>query len=129
MKTFIFIFTILLTHFTFSAPQTEVKEEVKISHIQLTEAQKIEQLIVSMEQLQNAKFWRNGTFYSAKIAGDHLRMKVRKIGVEHLTAKSFIKKIASESYLSGLDYKIKMNDGHVIASKEFFYEELKKIEN
>lgn len=94
---------------------------------QLTENQKIEALILSVENLKGAKFYRNGTTYNAKEAADHLRMKWGKAGSRVKTANDFIEKVASKSYLSGSDYKIVYSNGKEVKTSVFFYAELKKI--
>ena len=93
----------------------------------LTEKQKIEALILSVENLKDAKFYRNGTTYNAKEAADHLRMKWEKAGSRVKTANDFIEKVASKSYLSGSEYKIIYSNGKEVKTSVFFYAELKKI--
>ncbi|MDR2979813.1 MAG: DUF5329 domain-containing protein [Bacteroidales bacterium] len=94
----------------------------------LTEREKIEQLIASVEQLQDAKFIRNGTTYNAARAAEHLRTKLQKAGNRVKTAQDFIIGIASSSYFSGNPYYIKFKDGRQITSREFFEGKLREIE-
>lgn len=94
----------------------------------LTEKEKIETLIKSVENLENAKFYRNGSVYDAAAAASHLRMKVSKAGDRVKTAEDFIEKIASKSSVSGEDYKIIFSDGKEIFTKIYFYNILKTIE-
>ena len=93
----------------------------------LTELQKIEQLIQSVEQLKGAEFMRNGTAYSAQQAAAHLRAKLKKAGGRVKTAQDFIDGVASASYLSGKPYYIRFNDGKQVTSKEFFEGRLREI--
>ena len=104
---------------------TAVRSQVKA----LTEREKIEQLIVAVEQLKDAEFIRNGTAYKAPRAAEHLRTKLKKAGSKVQTAQDFISGIASASYFSGTPYYIKFKDGRQITSKEFFQKKLKEIES
>lgn len=94
----------------------------------LSEQQKIEALIASIEKLDNAKFYRNGSYYDSKSAGKHLRMKLEKAGGKIKTARDFIDKIATKSSMSGEYYKIVFNDGKVIHASTFLYNVLKSLE-
>ncbi len=93
-----------------------------------TDKEKIEALIQSVEDLENAKFYRNGSVYNAKEAGSHLRMKVRKAGERIKTVEDFIEKIASKSSMSGENYKIIYDDGKEIITNTFFYTTLETLE-
>ena len=94
----------------------------------LTEREKIERLIVAVEQLQDAEFIRNGTAYTAPRAAEHLRTKLKKAGDRVKTAQDFIIGIASSSYFSGNPYYIKFKDGRQVTSKDFLEKKLKEIE-
>ena len=94
---------------------------------QLTEKEKIEALISSIEDLKNAKFYRNGALYDATTAAKHLRMKYSKAGNKIKTASDFIEKIASKSSMTGQDYKIVFSDGKVIPARKYFYDKLKTL--
>ncbi|MBS1505653.1 MAG: DUF5329 family protein [Bacteroidetes bacterium] len=89
-----------------------------------TEKSKIEFLLKEVEKLDGAKFWRNGSSYSAKAAADHLRMKWEKAGRAIKTAKDFIEKIGSESSVSGKPYQIEFKDGKKINTSVFFHQKL-----
>jgi Family of unknown function (DUF5329) len=88
------------------------------------EERKIEYLIASIENLQNAQFIRNGVAYEAKSAADHLRMKRQKAGSRVSTAEEFIRLCASVSSASGALYQIRFSDGRVITSEVFLRERL-----
>ena len=87
------------------------------------EAGKIEFLISSVENLDNAVFIRNGTEHDSKEAGEHLRMKLRKAGSYIDNADDFIK-ICSSSYITGKPYFIKFSDGEIIEAEKFFRKKL-----
>lgn len=95
---------------------------------QLTEAQKIEQLINYIAHLEGCKFIRNGTEYAPTDAANHLRLKLKKGGNAKMTAKEFIDKLASESSMSGKPYQIKWKDGKVYIIKPFLLRELERID-
>ena len=90
------------------------------------EKEKIEFLISSVENLEGAKFIRNGTEHNGKEAADHLRMKLQSdVGMVQ-TADDFIRLCASQSYISGEPYLIRFSDGKTIKSEQYFREKLKK---
>ena len=93
----------------------------------LTESQKIDRLIASIESLEGAKFIRNGSEHSPGEAAKHLRDKRGQAGDKLKTADEFIEQIGSRSSLSGEDYTIKFADGRVVKSGEFLREQLKKL--
>ena len=111
--------TIVLLLVSFSYGQT--------MKLKLTEMEKIENLILSIEKLDSAQFYRNGTYYTAQKAAEHLRMKVGKAGSRVKTAQDFIDKVASESYLSGEKYKIVYSDGRSVTSESFLSEKLRLL--
>ena len=93
------------------------------------EARKIEQLIAAVEQLQSAKFVRNGTAYDAKKASDHLRLKLREAGERVATAEDFIRLCASRSSVSGRAYEIEFADGRRITSEAFLRAKLGELQS
>lgn len=93
----------------------------------LSETQKIEALFKAVEQLKEAKFYRNGELHDATAAAKHLRMKWEKAGSRVKTAIDFIEKIASKSSMSGEPYKIVYANGKTVLARQFFYEQLKSI--
>ncbi len=94
---------------------------------QLTEKQKIEYLIKSIEKLDGAYFWRNGEYHTAKEAAEHLRLKFKNAGSKIKTAKQFIDNIATKSSMTGTVYKIKFKDGKIVESKTFLYQKLGEL--
>ena len=95
---------------------------------QLTEEQKIDRLIATVETLKDATFVRNGSEYDCKAAAEHVRRKRKAAGNKVKTAPEFITQIASKSMRSGEPYKIKFKDGKEITSGEFLTKELEKLE-
>lgn len=100
----------------------------------LTELEKIEKLIVMIEQ-SNVQFIRNGQSYPPTEAAQHLRTKLDQATNSWFapkkadwTAIMFIDKIASKSSLSGKDYLIQLPDGKEVKSKDWLLEKLKIIE-
>jgi hypothetical protein len=93
------------------------------------EAQKIEALIRAIEALQGqAVFLRNGSEHDAKAAGDHLRLKWKNAGRRVKSAADFIRTCGTGSSLSGQPYKIRYRDGREVASANFLWTELKKLD-
>jgi hypothetical protein len=94
----------------------------------LTEQQKIDVLIHSVETLPGAKFIRNGSAYDGKAAADHLRTKRHYAGSRIKTASDFIDACASKSSMSGLPYQVQFADGKTEDANIFFHDELKALE-
>jgi hypothetical protein len=108
----ILVLLIVLNHPIVRAAQADV------------EKRKIEFLLSQIETLKGAKFWRNGSSYTAKQAADHLRMKSEKAGKSIKTAQDFIEKIASKSSMSGKAYVIEFADGAKTETKAFLIKKL-----
>jgi hypothetical protein len=94
----------------------------------LSEQQKIDALIHSVETVPGAQFIRNGSSYDAKAAVEHLQMKRRYAGNHIKTASDFIELCASRSSMTGLPYKIRFADGKTQDAAEYFHARLKQIE-
>jgi len=94
----------------------------------ISERQKIEALLSSIEHLQGAVFIRNGSEYSAAQAAEHLRYKWGKAGERVKSAEDFIALCATKSSMSGLAYRIRFADGKTVDSAVFFLAELAKLE-
>jgi len=94
----------------------------------MTEADKINALIATVDQLPGAVFIRNGSEYPAAKAAEHLRMKWQYAGKRIKTAEDFIKYCASASSMSGNRYQIRFADGHTVYSADFFHQQLRRIE-
>lgn len=100
-----------------------------------TEEQKIEKLLIRVGKIQGS-FIRNGESHTAEEAEKHLRYKLQEAknsifapDPKEWTAKLFIEKIASKSFLTGTPYLIKTSDGKEIKSSDWLFTELGKIES
>jgi len=94
----------------------------------LTEQQKIDLLIHSIETLPDAQFIRNGSAHDGKAAVEHLQMKRRYAGSRIKTADDFIECCASRSSMTGLPYQVRFADGKTENADVYFRAELKRIE-
>jgi hypothetical protein len=94
----------------------------------VSEAQRIQYLIRSVEQLSNAKFIRNGSAHDAPAAAEHLRLKLRRAQGRCDTADDFIRLCASKSTVSGQPYQIRFADGSLLTSEAFLRLKLKELE-
>jgi hypothetical protein len=63
--------------------------------------------LIELVAQSGCSFERNGKFYDAKSAAEHLRMKLKRAGPRVSSAEQFIAKIASNSYLSGQLYRMR----------------------
>jgi len=96
--------------------------------VPLTEDQKIDALIHSVEVLPDAQFIRNGSAHDGKAAADHLRMKRRFAGSRIHTANEFIEGLASRSSETGLPYQIRFANGKTEDASVFLHMVLSHIE-
>jgi hypothetical protein len=100
---------------------------VAVSAQENIEKKKIEFLLSSVENLKGAVFIRNGSEHSdGKAAAAHLRMKLKTAGGRVKTADDFIRLCASQSFLTGKPYMIRLPNGKTIKSEEYFREKLKE---
>ncbi len=81
---------------------------------------RIDYLINSLGKLNGAVFVRNGSDYNASTAQDHLRQKLRAAGERVQTAEQFIKYCASESSMTHQPYRIRLADGKVQNTADYF---------
>jgi len=94
----------------------------------MTETEKIESLIRTVDALEDAVFIRNGTEYNCHAAAEHMRAKWNWKKNEIKTARDFIRVAATSSSMSGKDYLIRFKDGREVKSADFLLAELAKIE-
>ncbi|EOQ95545.1 hypothetical protein LEP1GSC195_3765 [Leptospira wolbachii serovar Codice str. CDC] len=101
----------------------------------LTEEQKIEKLLKSVGKIQGS-FIRNGETHTPEEAEKHLRYKLEEAknsffapNPKEWTAKLFIEKVASQSFLTGTPYRIKPSNSKEILSADWLLAELSKIES
>ncbi|MDQ2964204.1 MAG: DUF5329 domain-containing protein [Pseudomonadota bacterium] len=93
----------------------------------LTDAEKIEALIVAVEARNDLKFIRLGTVHTAGEAGRMLRVKLAFAGDRVKTVDDFIDHVATAT-MSGKPYLVRYPDGKEGTSAEFLRQELKRIE-
>lgn len=89
---------------------------------------KIDFLLRCIESLNGAQFLRNGSSYSPDEAVSHLRLKWRAAGSRVVTARDFIREVASKSSVSGLAYSIRFSDGRVVTTADFLEQQLAAYE-
>ena len=94
----------------------------------VSEAEKIEALIASVEKSAGLRFIRNGKDYDGAAAGKHLRDKWSFAGERIHTAHDFIDGLASKSSLSGKPYRIRYADGREENSADYFNRRLAELE-
>ncbi len=102
---------------------------IKPQQAMQTEAEKIDKLIVYVQNLKGCSFIRNGSAYTPVEAADHLRLKLKKGAKKAATAQAFIDNLASYSSSSGEPYRIKYTDGKMYPIKPFLQRELIRIEH
>ena len=90
-----------------------------------SEALKIQQLILSVERLEGAKFIRNGREHDARAAADHLRLKLKRAGRAVKTADDFIRLCGTGSSMTGEAYRIRFADGTISTAEAFFRNQLR----
>jgi hypothetical protein len=94
----------------------------------LTETDKIESLIRTVEGLRGGVFVRNGQTYDGRTAAKHMRTKWRWQAGSIKTARDFIRLVASTSSQSGQPYLIRWNDGREEKSADFLGGALDRLE-
>lgn len=94
----------------------------------LSENDKIEKLISSLRDIDGAKFIRNAQEHTVDEAIAHMKKKWEWKRAEIKTAKDFITIAGSKSSVTGEPYLIKMPDGTVVKSEEWFRKQLRIIE-
>jgi hypothetical protein len=90
------------------------------------EKKKIEFLISSVENSKGVKFIRNGSEHDGKEAANHLRVKLKQADGKVQTTDDFIRLCASQSFMTGQTYMIRLSDGKTIKSEEYFRKKLKE---
>lgn len=93
----------------------------------LTDAEKIEALIVAVEARSDLKFIRLDSEHTAGEAGRMLRVKLAFAGDRVKTVDDFIDHVATAT-MSGKPYFVRYPDGKEVTSAEFLRQELKRIE-
>ncbi len=114
--------SVLLLSFGFACAPTVGQEKA------ITEKEKIEKLIKSVEAMKDATFVRNDQEYSAANAARFLRGKWDTNARDIKTAADFIDKVGTASGSTGKAYLIRSKDGRETKSRDYLQAELKKIE-
>jgi len=94
----------------------------------VSERQKIQALLNALER-SKCSFIRNGTEYPAGKAREHLERKLSSAGGRIVTARQFIKHIASGSSMTGAPYLVRLPDGKIMETSVWLLERLKEIES
>lgn len=93
----------------------------------LTDAEKIEALILAVEARKDLQFIRLDNVHTAGEAAGMLRVKLAFAGDRVKTVDDFIDHVATASQ-SGRPYFVRYADGKEVSSAEFLRQELKRIE-
>jgi hypothetical protein len=90
--------------------------------------QEIEQLFTALQQSQ-CEFQRNGSWYDAGKATEHLRQKYDYLLKKKLapTTEAFIERAATQSSLSGKPYQVRCGQAQAVPSKQWFEQQLKAL--
>ena len=94
----------------------------------LTEAEKIQALISTVEKSQGLQFIRNGSVHDPAAAASHLRLKWKHAGKRVHTAEDFIRYCATGSSMSGKPYQIRHPSGRVENAADYFHAQLRRLE-
>lgn len=116
MKAIAFAVALLLTDVAFASSPTP------------NTTQEINSLFATL-RVSGCEFFRNGSWYSAEKASDHLQGKyeaVRKKGLITNT-ESFITLAASKSSLSGKAYEVRCGTAAPVSSQSWFTKQLDAI--
>lgn len=90
-----------------------------------TTAREINSLFISLEA-SGCEFNRNGSWYSASKASEHLKRKYDYLVKKHPvdSAESFIARTATESSMSGKAYQVRCPGKATVDSKVWFQDQL-----
>ncbi len=94
----------------------------------LSDAQKIQALIRTVEARKDLQFIRLDVAHSAREAANVLRIKLAFAGDRVKTVDDFIDHVATATQ-SGKPYYVRYPDGTEVSSAEFLRQELKRIEH
>lgn len=88
------------------------------------EQARIDFLLRHVETSKGLSFIRNGKAHAAQDAAKHLRRKLDYAGERIQTAEQFIKHAASESSVTGRNYKIRLPDGSTVNASDYLNKQL-----
>ena len=94
----------------------------------LSDAEKIQALIRTVEARKDLQFIRLDTAHSSREAANVLRIKLAFAGDRVKTVDDFIDHVATATQ-SGKPYYVRYPDGREVTSAEFLRQELKRIEH
>jgi uncharacterized protein DUF5329 len=94
----------------------------------LSDAEKIQALIRTVEARKDLQFIRLDVAHSAREAANVLRIKLAFAGDQVKTVDDFIDHVATATR-SGMPYYVRYPDGREVTSAEFLRQELKRIEH
>ena len=94
----------------------------------MTEVEKIQSLITTVEKSQGLQFIRNGSAHDPAAAANHLRLKWKNAGKRVHTAEEFIRYCATGSSMSGKPYQIRFASGKTVNSADYFHAQLRLLE-
>ena len=94
----------------------------------LSDAEKIQALIRTVEGRKDLQFIRLDVAHSAREAANVLRIKLAFAGDRVKTVDDFIDHVATATQ-SGKPYYVRYSDGREVTSAEFLRQELKRIEH
>jgi hypothetical protein len=79
--------------------------------------------LLAFVQKSNCEFHRNGTWYDAKMAQEHLRYKYKALaaGNRIQSAEDFVEKAATKSSLTGRPYEIRCKGGDVVTTSVWLH--------
>ena len=95
---------------------------IAAAHAAPTPAAKAEiEYLLSAVATSDCRFYRNGTWYDAKAAAAHLRLKYESLAARELIrdTEDFIDRAATKSSLSGRDYAIKCEGLAEVSSRQW----------
>ncbi|MGJ0485725.1 MAG: DUF5329 domain-containing protein [Methylomicrobium sp.] len=115
IKQLSFIFTALVSSMSFAGEPTSATK-LEIVHL------------FSFLQASGCQFDRNGTWYDSSEAASHLNMKYQYLLNKGLVSSSedFLERVASESSMSGLAYRVRCGSNPAVNSADWFGAELKR---
>ena len=104
-----------------------VRADSNAGSLSSAERAKIERLIAVVENLNEARFVRNGWAYGPATAGKFLRAKWKDRESSVHSADGFIQNVATRSSTTGRPYLIRFNSGRELPLADFLRSELAKL--
>lgn len=91
------------------------------------EQARIDFLLRTVETSEGLTFIRNGKAHDAQDAASHLRRKLDYVGERIQTAEQFIEHAATESSMTGRNYKIRLRDGTTVDAGDYLTKQLREF--